>query len=458
MRLWFWRRETRDAELDEEIRAHLNMATQVRVERGADEKEAERAARREFGNVGLMKEVTRDVWGWRWLEELVEDVQFGLRMLRKKPGFVATAVLTLALGIGANTAIFSVVDAILLRPLPYPEPDRLVRIWESSPKRDVVRNSVNPLNFLDWRDHSESFVSMAALASLVTNLSANGQPIAVQGMQVTPEFFSVLQVGPLLGRTFNAADGIPGQDHGVILSYQLWQSQFGADPGIVGQKIDVNGEPGEVIGVMPKGFSFPEIKAEVWTPLALTSPAWREGGRFLRVIARLKAGITLEQARQDMLRVASFTAQERPDGNKDWSASVFPMLEDATEGVRRPLWVLLAAVGFLLLIACANVANLLLMRGAGRVREIAVRSALGAARSRIIQQLLVESVLFSLAGMILGLPLAHAGLGSLLALLPQGAPLPRSEPISIDEPVLVFTILPPPCTAIVPGPAPGRPF
>ncbi len=455
MRLWFWRRETRDAELDEEIRAHLNMATQVRVERGADEKEAERAARREFGNVGLMKEVTRDVWGWRWLEELVEDVQFGLRMLRKNPGFVATAVLTLALGIGANTAIFSVVDAILLRPLPYPEPDRLVRIWESSPKRDVVRNSVNPLNFLDWRDHSESFVSMAALASLVTNLSANGQPIAVQGMQVTPEFFSVLQVGPLLGRTFNAADGIPGQDHGVILSYQLWQSQFGADPGIVGQKIDVNGEPGEVIGVMPKGFSFPEIKAEVWTPLALTSPAWREGGRFLRVIARLKAGITLEQARQDMLRVASFTAQERPDGNKDWSASVFPMLEDATEGVRRPLWVLLASVGFLLLIACANVANLLLMRGTSRLREIAVRSALGAARSRIIQQLLVESVLLWLAGMIVGLPLAHAGLGSLLALLPQGAPLPRSEPVSIDEPVLLVTFLASFATAMLFGLVPA---
>src|SRR6266567_4874946 len=455
MRPWFWRRKAREAELDEEVRAHLDMAAQTAIERGAAQKEAERAARREFGNMGLMKEVTRDVWGWRWLEDVVEDVLYGLRMLRKNPGFAATAILTLALGIGANTAIFSVVDAILLRPLPYREPDRLVRIWESSPKRDVVRNSVNPRNFLDWHDHADSFESMAAIASLMTNLSIHGQPIAVPGMLVTPEFFSVLRVQPLLGRTFNAADGIPGHDHGVILSYELWQSQFGADPGIVGEKIDVNGGPGDVIGVMPKGFSFPGIKAEVWTPLALTAPEWREGGRFLTAVARLKAGITLEQARQDMLRVTNFTAQARPEGNKDWSASVFPMLEDTTEGVRRPLWVLLAAVGFLLLIACANVANLLLMRGAGRVREIAVRSALGAARSRIIQQLLVESVLFSLAGMILGLPLAHAGLGSLLALLPQGAPLPRSEPISIDEPVLVFTFLASLFTAIVFGLVPA---
>ena len=455
MRPWFWRRKAREAELDEEVRAHLDMAAQTAIERGAAQKEAERAARREFGNMGLMKEVTRDGWGWRWLEDLVEDVLYGLRMQRKNPGFAATAILTLALGIGANTAIFSVVDAILLRPLPYREPDRLVRIWESSPKRDVGRNSVNPRNFLDWHDHADSFESMAAIASLMTNLSIHGQPIAVPGMLVTPEFFSVLRVQPLLGRTFNAADGIPGQDHGVILSYELWQSQFGADPGIVGEKIDVNGGPGDVIGVMPKGFSFPGIKAEVWTPLALTAPEWREGGRFLTAVARLKAGITLEQARQDMLRVANFTAQARPEGNKDWSASVFPMLEDTTEGVRRPLWVLLAAVGFLLLIACANVANLLLMRGAGRVREIAVRSALGAARSRIIQQLLVESVLFSLAGMILGLPLAHAGLGSLLALLPQGAPLPRSESISIDEPVLVFTFLASLFTAIVFGLVPA---
>lgn len=442
-------------DLEKEIALHLEERIEELVAGGMSMKEAAAAARREFGNVGLVKETAREAWGWRWLEDLFRDVQFGVRMLAKNLGFSAVAILTLALGIGANTAIFTVVDAILLRPLPYPEPDRLVRVWESSPKLDVVRNSVNPLNFLDWHDHSESFESMAAIASLMTNLSSHGRPMAVQGMQVTPEFFSILRVGPFLGRTFNAADGIPGQDHSVILSYELWQGQFGGDPRIVGQKMDVNGEPGEVIGIMPKGFSFPEIKAEVWTPIALTSPAWREGGRFLTAIARLKAGVTLEQARQDMLRVANFTVQARPDNNKGWSASVFPMLEDATEGVRRPLWVLLAAVGFLLLIACANVANLLLMRGTGRVREMAVRSALGAARWRIIQGLFVESLLLSLAGMIGGLFLAHVGLRGLLALVPQGAPLPRSEPISINEPVLFFAFLASLVTALLFGLAPA---
>lgn len=450
-----FRRKSVETELDDELRFHLERQVEKYVQGGLSREGAQLRARREFGGYEQIKEEYRDARGVRVLETLFQDFRYGARALVKNPGFSAVAILTLALGIGANTAIFTVVDAILLRPLPYPEPDRLVRVWESFPKRDVVRNSVNPLNFLDWHDHSESFESIAAIASLRTNLNAHGHPIALPSMVVTPEFFSVLRVGPLLGRTFNAADGIPGQDHSVILSYELWQGQFGGDPGVVGQKIDVNSEPGEVIGVMPKSFSYPEIKAEVWTPLALTSPAWREGGRFLTAIARLKAGVTLEQARQDMLRVANFTAQARPDNNKGWSASVFPMLEDATEGVRRPLWVLLAAVGFLLLIACANVANLLLMRGTGRVREMAVRSALGAARWRIIQGLFVESLLLSLAGMGGGLLLAHVGLRGLLALVPQGAPLPRNEPIAINEPVLFFALLVSLATAVVFGLVPA---
>jgi predicted permease len=375
------------------------------------------------------------------LQTIWQDFRYALRMLGKKPGFTAIAVLTLALGIGANTAIFSVVDAMLLRPLPYPDPSRLVRIWEASDKYNSSRNVVNPVNFLDWRDHSQSFESMAAISNLITNLSSHGQPIAVQGMQVSPEFFSTLQVPPFLGRTFTAADGIPGQDRSVILSYELWKRQFGADLALVGQKIDVDALPYQVIGVMPKGFSFPKIKAEVWTPLPLArTEEWR-GGRYLTVVARLKPGVSIGQAQQDMRRVTEFTAQVRPDFNKNWSANVVPMLEDATQGVRRPLWVLLAAVGFLLLIACANVGNLLLMRGTGRMREMAVRSALGAARSRLIRQLFVESLLLSLAGMIVGLLFANFGLSGLLALIPQSTPLPRSEPISIDLRVLFFTIL-----------------
>jgi putative ABC transport system permease protein len=300
---------------------------------------------------------------------------------------------------------------------------------------------VNPYNFLEWRDHSQSFESMAAISGAMTNLSSNGQPIAVQGMQVTSEFFSSLRVPPLLGRTFTADDGVAGNDQVVILSRELWQRQYGANPNIIGVKIDVDAVPYTVIGVMPRGFSFPKIKAEVWTPLPIARTEDWKGGRYLTVVARLKPGVSLSHAQQDMLRVANFTAQARPDYNKNWSANVFPMLEDATDGVRRPLWVLLASVGFLLLIACANVANLLLMRGTGRLRELAVRSALGAARSRIIQQLFVESLLLTLAGMAAGLLFAQLGLHSLLALIPQSAPLPRSEPIVIDDRVLLFTFL-----------------
>jgi predicted permease len=449
------RRGRLDRELDEELRSHVEMRAADNLAAGMSPENARFDAQRRFGNSTLLKEDTRAVDIIGWLEECARDFRFALRMLQRSPGFTAVAVLTLALGIGANTAIFSVVDAILLRPLPYPEPDRLVRIWEASAKFDSPRNVVNPLNFLDWRDHSQSFESMAAISGLMTNLSFQGQPVAVQGMQVTPEFFSTLRVPPLLGRTFIADDGIPGHDHVVILSYDLWQRRYGAEPKIIGVKIDVDAVPYAVVGVMPRGFSYPKFKSEVWTPLPLTRSEEWKGGRFLTVIARLKPGVSLGQAQQDMLRVANFTVQARPDNNKGWSANVFSMLEDVTRGVRRPLWVLLASVGFLLLIACANVANLLLMRGTGRLRELAVRSALGAARSRIVRQLFVESLLLSLAGMAAGLLFAQLGLRSLLALIPQNAPLPRSEPIVIDERVLLFTFLASLLTAVVFGLVPA---
>jgi predicted permease len=449
------RKNRLDQDLDEELRLHLEMRAADNAAAGMSPEQARYDAQKRFGNTTLLKEDTREVNIIGWLDEAVRDFRHALRMLQRSPGFTAVAVLTLALGIGANTAIFSVVDAILLRPLPYPEPDRLVRIWEASAKFDSPRNTVNPFNFLDWRDHSQSFESMAAISGLMTNLSSHGQPIAVQGMQVSPEFFSTLRVPPLLGRTFTAEEGVSGQDQVVILSYDLWQRQFGANPNIIGVKIDVDAVPYTVIGVMPRGFSFPKIKSEVWTPLPLARTEDWKSGRYLTVVARLKPSVPLRQARQDMFRVANFTAQARPENNKNWSANVFPMLEDATQGVRRPLWVLLASVGFLLLIACANVANLLLMRGTGRLRELAVRSALGAARSRIVRQLFVESLLLALLGMAAGLLFAHLGLRSLLALIPQNAPLPRTETIAIDARVLLFTFFASLFTAVVFGLVPA---
>jgi predicted permease len=452
---WLVQRRDKEAELREELRFHLEEEAEQRQADGLAKDEARLAARRELGNLALVEENTRAAWGWTRLEQLARDASYGLRQIRRNPGFSAIAIATLALGIGASTAIFSVVDAILLRPLPYPEPDRLVRIWESPPTHDRPHNLVNPLNFLDWRDHSQSFEAMAAVLERPTNVSVNGQPLALPGLQVSPDFFSILRVAPVLGRTFVSEDGVPGHDGIVILSHGFWQRQFGANPAAVGQRIEVDGVPLTIVGVMPQGFSFPNVKPEVWMPMALDRSAERSGGRFLTVVARLKPGVTLDRARQDMRNVTKFTAESRPEQNKDWGANVFPMLEDATQDVRRPLWVLLASVGFLLLIACANVANLLLMRGTARLREIAVRTALGAARARIVQQLLAESLVLSVAGMAAGLVLAHFGLRGLLALIPQNAPLPRSEPISIDERVFLFTLLAAVLTAVLFGLVPA---
>jgi putative ABC transport system permease protein len=448
-------RSRMEREMDAELHFHLDAYTEDLVRTGVSREEAMRQARLEFGGIEQSKEQCRDARGVNFLYSLQQDLRLALRMLRKSPGFTAVAVITLALGIGANTAIFSVVDAILLRPLPYPQSTQLVHLWETAPSRGSFRNVVNAINFLDWQDHSKSFQSMAAITGLPTNLSAQGQPIVVPGLQVSPEFFSVLKVLPFLGRTFTADDGIAGHDQVVILSYELWQRQFGGDAAVIGEKLDVNGRPSTVIGVMPRGFSFPNTKAEVWTPLPLARTEEWKDGRYLTVIARLKPGVTLQQASQDMLSVGNITAQARPDTNKGWSAEVIPMLEDTTHDVQRPLWVLLASVVFLLLIACSNVANLLLMRGSGRLREMAVRSALGAARLRLIQQLLVESLLLSLAGMAAGLLLAQLGLHTLLALIPQNASLPRSEPITIDGRVLLFTFLAAVFTSIVFGLVPA---
>ena len=447
-------RQQLDRDLQDELAHHLELRAQKNREAGLDGEEARYAARRQLGNVTTLKERSREMWTFPNLETLWNDFRYGTRMQLKSRGFAIVAILTLALGIGANTAIFSVVDAMLLRPLPYPAPDRLVRVWEAPPSRERPRNMVNPRNFLDWRDHSQSFEAMAAITDALTNISLNGQPFAVESLWVSPEFFPILRVPPLLGRTFISEDGVPGRDRVVVVNYAFWQRHFGGSPGVIGQKMDVDGESCTIVGVMPRAFSFPKSRSELWKPMAF-DPQDKLGGRFLSVVARLKPDVTLERARQDMISVANYTAEIRPDQNKDWSANVFPLLEDATEDVREPLWILLAAVAFLLLIACTNVANLLLMRGTTRLREIAVRTALGAARARVVQQLLVESLILSLAGMIAGLVFAHFSLQALLALIPQSAPLPRSEPITVDARVFLFAVLASMFTAIVFGLVPA---
>ena len=436
------RRKQLDRDLDDEIAFHLAMREGKNRALVPDAQEARHAARRQFGNATSIKERSREMWTFVSLESLWQDVRYGARLLAKNPGFMVIAVLTLALGIGASTAIFSVVNNVLLRPLPFSDSDRLVRIWEANPKRGYARNVVNPMNFLDWREQNRSFGSMAAVVGTSANMNLGNGPFTVPALGVTPDFFSVLQVAPLIGRTFNDDDGVPGHDDRVILSYEFWQQNFGGDPGVINRPLKINDQPKLVVGVLPKGFAVPNMKASLWMPFAFTRDSdFAKHGRYLRVLARLKPGITMSQAQQDMERVAGYTAELRPDFNAGWGAMVIPMLKDVTSDVRTPLFVLFAAVGFVLLIACANVANLLLMRGVRRSREIAVRTALGAARSRVVRQLFVENLLLATVGTLGGLAIAKWGLSGLLSLLPEASHLPRMDSIRIDTYVFVFALM-----------------
>jgi putative ABC transport system permease protein len=446
------RREQLDRDLEDEVAFHLAMREKRNRAAGVNAYEAGYAARRAFGNTTAMKERSREMWTFTAFEGLWQDARYGARLLTKNPGFSLIAIVTLALGIGASTAIFSVVNSVLLRPLPFPEPHRLVRVWEANPKSGYRRNVVNPLNFLDWREHNRSFGPMAAVAGGSANLNLGSAPITVPALAVTPEFFSVLGVAPLLGRAFTDDDGIPGHDARVILTYEFWKQHFGGDPAIVNRPIQVNDAPQLVVGVLPRGFAVPNMKASLWLPFAFTRDSeFAKHGRYLRVVARLKSGVTIEQAQQDMERVAAYTAQMRPDYDTGWGAIVNPMLKDVTSDVRRPLFVLFSAVGFVLLIACANVANLLLMRGMRRSREIAVRTALGAARARVVRQLFVESLLLASAGTIGGMAIAKWGLRALLALIPEASPLPRMESIRVDSTVFMFAIALAFCTTVLFG-------
>jgi len=308
-----------DDELDRELRAHLELE--------AEELGDPHAARRAFGNLTAVREAIHEMSNWRVVEQLLQDLRYGVRLLGRSPAFSIVAVLTLALGIGANTAIFTVVNAVLLRPLPYPQPDRLVRIWETKPSADVHANVVNPLTFLNWQERTRSFEHMAAITSWSSDISGEGNPLAVDGMRVSPDFFAVLGVPPFMGRTFIADDGIEGRDNTAILSYAFWQTHYAGDPHILGRKIMLNGSPVSVVGVLPRDFRFPNMKAEIWVPMAFDRTEKR-GGRFLTTVARLKPGVSLQQAQADLEAVARQIAQERPEMNKDWSAEVDALMDE----------------------------------------------------------------------------------------------------------------------------------
>jgi putative ABC transport system permease protein len=376
-----------------------------------------------------------------------QDVRFGWRVLRKSPGFTAVAVLVLALGIGANTAIFSVVNAVLLRPLPFDQPDRLVDIWHLPPQASfpgMTTFAVSPANFLDWRSQNHSFEGMSAYGYGRYTLTGTGRPESVRAFAATSGFFSILHAQAFLGRVFLDGDVDPGRDHEVVMSYEFWHSHFGAAPDIVGKNIQLNGEAYTVVGVMKPGFEFPLTsdpgdRAQIWKPLA-----WTGAERTIRddhnygVLGRLRPGVTLPQANAEMSTISSRLAQQYPKDNKGWGATVIPLREDLVGDVRPALLILLGAVAFVLLIACANVANLVLAKTLSRRKEVAIRSALGASRRRLLQQVLSETVLLAFAGGALGLIFAHYGVVLMVKFAAQQ--LPRATEIGLDVRVLAFTV------------------
>ena len=382
------------------------------------------------------------------MDTLLQDIRFGFRMLLKAPGFTAVAVIVLALGIGANTAIFSVVNAVLLRPLPYPQPDRLVQVWHTPPQSSfpgMTRFSVSPANYLDWVNQNHSFEQMAIYGFVNFNLTGKGEPESLIATRVSSNFFSVLRTQPMAGRVFSSEEDSAGHGNVVMISHAFWQSHFGANPNTVGQTISLNSEPYTIVGIMPAKFAFPtssdpKFQTQMWTPIAWSDKdrAVRGNHNFL-VIGRLKLDANLEQAKAEMNTISSRLEQQYPADDKGWGATVIPLREQMVGEVRSALMILLGAVGFVLLIACANVANLVLVKTLARQKEIAIRTALGASSFRVLRQILAETLTLSVCGGVLGLLVAHFSVRLIVAFLAQQLPLAAN--ISLDVPVLGFTLL-----------------
>ena len=385
------------------------------------------------------------------LSNVLRDARYSLRQLRKNPGFSIVAVLTLAIGIGATSAMFSVVNGVILRPLPYPKPEGLVSVAEIVPR--FGRFSVAPATFLDWRAQNTVFEHIVAYSGGSATFVEPSGPERVINAAVSWDIFDLLGVPPALGRGFKAEEDAPGKANVIVLSHGMWQRRFGGDPGVLGRSISLNGAPYTIVGVMPAGFRFPSRQTEYWVPLALNPANATRGGHFLGVVARLKAGTTVAGADAETRTISERLALQYPDASAKESAEVRSLHETAVGEVRPALLILLAAVGVVVLIACANVANLLLVRGFVRAREIAIRTALGAARRRLVCQMLVESLMISLAGGALGLLLAYLAISPIQTL--SAGSIPRVEDISIDGRVLLFSLLLATATGVAFGFAPA---
>jgi putative ABC transport system permease protein len=458
--LMLFRRRQFDADLDEEMRLHRELREREEIERGLSPKEAHYAAQRRFGNDLVLREESRDMWGWNWLENLMQDIRFGLRMFLKSPGFAGLAILILALGVGADTAVFSALDATLLRPLPYPSPRQLVMVWGVDALGCCRHGGLvfSAPNFLEFKEENRVFKNVGTFDGAGFTLTGVASPEHLRAGRVTSDFFQVLAVRPMLGRTFLPEDDMAGRDHVTLLSYGLWQRRFGSDPQILGQTIRLDAVPYTVVGVLPRDFDFsiPGYYGprDLWVPAVLTRDNSERAHNYLNVIARLKPGVTARQAQADLNAVAAQLRREySTSSGQAWGAApemeehsgviagakTEPLHDEIYGDIAPLLWILFGAVGFVLLIACANVANLQLARASAREKEIAVRVTLGAGRLRVIRQLLTESVLLALLGGGLGLLLAVGGVRVLSGLQPAG--LPRSTTLSINVVVLVYSLV-----------------
>lgn len=389
---------------------------------------------------------------------LWQDLRYGFRMLIKNPGFTLVAVLAIALGIGANTTMFSTVNALLLRPFSFDHQDRLMMIWERVPEAGFRRGSVAPGNFADWRDQSRSFDAVAAVHKRAFNLTEGDHPERVSGARVSPEFFAALSVKPMRGRVFTNEEGQMGREQVALVKESLWERRYASDPNLVGRQIMVDGRSFTVVGILPKDFNFPVNGSELWTPLAFDAKEQgQRAGHYLEVVARLKTGVTREQAQSELESIAQRAEQQFPDTNTGRSAFVEGLNESYTRGSRMYLNVLMGAVVFVLLIACANVANLLLVRSTSRQKEIAVRMALGGSRWRLIRQLLTESIVLALIGGGLGLLFSVWGIEFIKGGIPPGFTryIPGWEKMQLDSSVMLFTLVVTVLTGAVFGLAPA---
>ena len=425
--------------IEDEFQFHVDEHVDELIAQGYSEPEARRMARRRFGNATWLRESTGDLHLSRAVESATEDIRYAVRSLRRAPAFALSAIATLALGIGATTAIYSVVHTVWLRPLPFRDPGRVVRVWETNLPLGISSFSASILNYLSWCERSTSFDSLVAMRAGGANLTGRGDPERVVSVAVTARFFDALGIRPVRGRSFVPGEDSPGGGRVVMLSERLWRQRYGGDPGLIGRQVAVNSENRTVVGIAPSDVAF-SGEIDVWEPLTLDPARENRGDHTVVVLGRLKPGVMAARAQAELSRLAAQLEREFPNSNRDWRVRLAPVLSwIVNRQTRAALVVLLIAVGLLLAVACVNAANLLVARASSRVQEFGIRQALGAGRGRLVRQLVIESLVLAVASGAAGLAVAALGVEGLRAILPAG--VPRAAQLSLDLPVLAGAIV-----------------